>query len=262
MRVICYPQTSACFQAGPAAATASGSQQAPESTPKADPRSVNGSTATANKPKSVASPANGNAPPVAGGASGGAAILARMRAQKAAAAVKQKPDETDGKTLVTFLFASQTGTSEEIARSLHDEAVSRKHSSKCLSMNDWAADGISASTTPIVVVIASTTGDGDCPDNSGKGLLALKRRSDPLTGMKFSVMGLGDSNYTNFMKIPRTVARLMRKHGAEEFYPSKEADEVDGLEDIVDAWRDNLWAALDAAMASKVHLPVQNIQAN
>lgn len=181
-----------------------------------------------------------------------------MRAQKAAtaaAAAKKKTDEEDGKTLVTFLFASQTGTSEEIARSLHDEALSRKHSSKCLCLNDWAANGITAASTPIVVVIASTTGDGDCPDNSGKGLLALKRRSDPLTGMKFSVMGLGDSNYTNFMKIPRTIERLMRKHGAEEFYPCKEADEVDGLEDIVDAWRDDLWAALDAAMASKVHLP-------
>lgn len=122
-----------------------------------------------------------------------------------------------------------------------------------MCLNDWAAPGISPTTTPIVVVIASTTGDGDSPDNAGKGLLALKRRSDSLSGMKFSVMGLGDSNYTNFMKIPRTVERLLRKHGAEEFYPCKEADEVDGLEDIVDAWRDDLWAALDSAMATEVH---------
>lgn len=187
-----------------------------------------------------------------------------MRAQKAAAAAaaankKKQATEDEGKPSVTFLFASQTGTSEEIARSLHDEAVSRKHQSRCMCLNDWAAKGISAASSPIVVVIASTTGDGDSPDNAGKGLLALKRRSDPLTGMKFSVMGLGDSNYTNFMKIPRTVERLLRKHGAQEFYPCKEADEVDGLEDIVDAWRDDLWAALDAAMAAKVRHSPRNI---
>eukprot|EP00892_Ulva_mutabilis_P009896 jgi/Ulvmu1/7279/UM035_0067.1 len=228
----------------------------------------------ARAPKSMAIPTNGKSDPpvppngiVAGkaansnrataqsGATGGAAILARMRAQKAAAAkaAKEKNEEDASKPVVTFLFASQTGTSEEIARSLHDEAVSRKHRSQCMSLNDWASPGISPATTPIVITIASTTGDGDSPDNAGKGLLALKRRSEALTGMKYTVMGLGDSNYTNFMKIPRTVQRLMRKHGAEEFYPCKEADEVDGLDDIVDAWRDDLWAALDAAMATKEH---------
>lgn len=235
------------------AAEGTAPQRVPDSAPKPAARALNVTHST-ETPTNGSTKASVNGASTGGGATGGAAILARMRAQKAAAATSQaKADVEDGKSLVTFLFASQTGTSEEIARSLHDEALSRKHRSQCLCLNDWAATGISATTTPIVVCIASTTGDGDCPDNSGKGLLALKRRSEPLTGMKFSVMGLGDSNYTNFMKIPRTVERLMRKHGAEEFYKCKEADEVDGLEDIVDAWRDNLWTALDAAMASKVH---------
>ena len=217
----------------------------------------------ASSSSSEAKPAQAYKPLVkksAGGAppAGGAAILARVKANraKASAAAEARKKEAEGQKTATFVYASQTGTAEEIAHSLHDEALSKKYKSRCMSINEWAEQP-DMEQCPVVVFICSTTGDGDPPDNSGKGLIKLKSKTalKGVSALKYTVMGLGDSNYTAFMRIPRTVGRRMRDLGATEFYESKEADEVDGLEDIVDAWRDNLWEplaqALDAA-ASKV----------
>lgn len=193
-------------------------------------------------------------------AAGGAAILARLKADraKAAAAADTKKKLEEAKKTVSFVYASQTGTAEEIARSLHDEAVSKKYKSRCMSINDWA-EQLNVDQCPVVVFICSTTGDGDPPDNAGKGLIKLKSKTalKAVSALKYTVMGLGDSNYTAFMRIPRTVGRRMRDLGATEFYESKEADEVDGLEDIVDTWRDDLWDPLAKtldAVAGKVCL--------
>lgn len=203
-------------------------------------------------PKAVPTSTGGGAP-APGGASGGGAILARLKAEraKAAAAAEAKKKADAAKKTVTFVFASQTGTAEEIARSMHDEAVSKNHKSRCLSLNEWT-DALNVEQCPVVVFIASTTGDGDPPDNSGKGLIRMKKKTmmKGVDTMSYTVMGLGDSNYTNFMKIPRTIDRKMKELGARNFYECKEADEVDGLEDIVDAWRDNIWDDLAKALTA------------
>ena len=189
-------------------------------------------------------------------AAGGAAVLARLRQQRAdssanaakrAAAVKKRAP-------VTILYASQTGTAEEIAHSLFDESGGRDIKASVHSMDDHKFDNINADKTPVLVVVAASTGDGDAPDNARQCTLKMKTATPAaqLRGVKFTVLGLGDSNYTKFMEVPRLIKRKLLELGAEEFHQCKEADEVDGLEEVVEAWSESLWEPLTEAVTPAV----------
>ncbi len=106
---------------------------------------------------------------------------------------------------VVFAYASQTGTASEIARNLQAEAVSdHKIQAEVLSLNEltWAK----APSVQYLIIVAASTGDGDPPDNSAAFWVNMKKKQEDskvLKGVKFTCLGLGDSNYTRFMHVPR-----------------------------------------------------------
>lgn len=207
---------------------------------------------------------------------GSAAILAKLRAQReesqrradAAKAAEQKEKERLAKGLppgggtdvkveekkkdqaaalpVTICYASQMGTGQEIARGIHAECVQRGLQAKVMSFNELGYRNLGPETTPILVVVASSTGDGDPPDNAAEVWVQLRKKHHrgKYKGMHFTILGLGDSNYTRFMHVPRGFKSRFLELGAEIFYPCVEADEVDGLEATVDPWVDQLWGPL------------------
>lgn len=59
---------------------------------------------------------------------------------------------------VTVLYASQTGTGQEIARSIHAECAAKGLHSEVMSMNELGFDNLRPDKTPLVVVVASSTG--------------------------------------------------------------------------------------------------------
>jgi methionine synthase reductase len=114
------------------------------------------------------------------------------------------------------LYGSQTGAAKSIAEGLHREARERGHDASLAPLNDWAAAGLDAARH--VVIVASTTGDGDAPSNAEDFCRHLRKRTHPktlLAGKRFAILGLGDTNYDKFWcgkALPgRTRARARRR---------------------------------------------------
>jgi hypothetical protein len=76
-----------------------------------------------------------------------------------------------------------------------------------MSFNELGYENMSAGKTPLLVVVASSTGDGDPPDNAAAFYMSLRKQQQEgvLSGVQYTVLGLGDSNYTRFMHVPRVV---------------------------------------------------------
>ncbi|TPX37198.1 hypothetical protein SmJEL517_g00819 [Synchytrium microbalum] len=101
----------------------------------------------------------------------------------------------------------------------------------------------------VVIFVASTTGDGDPPDNATKFWRHLRRAKgaelDVFKGKRYTMLGLGDTNYDNFCNTAKRLDRRMNELGAILFYERGFADDGVGLELVVDPWMEKLWPALE-----------------
>ncbi|GBG66666.1 hypothetical protein CBR_g66801 [Chara braunii] len=177
----------------------------------------------------------------------GAAIRARLAAARKTSArtsaAKVEPE-------VLILYGSQTGNSMEIAKVINAEAVGRGIKSQVRTLNEFTVEKLSS--VRVLIVVVSSTGDGDPPENAVRFCGDLRKRSHPatmLSGVRYTVVGLGDSNYTRYMAIPRLFTRRLPELGARCFTACIEADEVEGIDDKVEAWTADLWEPLKAALA-------------
>ena len=78
------------------------------------------------------------------------------------------------------------------------------------------------------MLVSSTTGDGDQPETTERLWRRIKKRSlapDHLAGLRIAVLGLGDTNYTQFCNGPKTLRSRICDLGAEEFYEPGWADD-------------------------------------
>ena len=180
----------------------------------------------------------------------GPAMMRAMMAQKRAAAEaakRPKPKPAEQRQAV-IAYASQTGTCESIAKVIGAEAAQRGIPAKVQSLNEISFDDMTAATHPVWVLVSASTGDGDPPDNATSFYAKLLRTSDKapekLKGATFTALGLGDSNYTRFMYVPRTLKKGFERMGAAPFHKCVEADEVDGIEETVDPWIESIMGPL------------------
>ncbi|MFT3781563.1 MAG: sulfite reductase subunit alpha [Nibricoccus sp.] len=114
---------------------------------------------------------------------------------------------------LTILFGSQTGTAERLAKRAAKEAGKRGFATTVVDMAQ--TDLAKLSSEKHVLVITSTYGDGEPPDNAKALLAALKTESAPnLSGLRFSVCSLGDRNYARFCQCGIDFDSLLEKRGA------------------------------------------------
>ncbi|XP_013395361.1 methionine synthase reductase-like [Lingula anatina] len=145
-----------------------------------------------------------------------------------------------------LLYGSQTGQAQAICEEIYEncQKYGLKPELHCLSMTEKK---FCLERETCAVVVCSTTGEGEVPDTASKFVRRLKKKTLPSTHLqhlRYSLLGLGDSNYTNFCNGGKTVNKRFEELGARKFYPCGWADDAVGLEVAVEPWLEGLYPAL------------------
>lgn len=140
-----------------------------------------------------------------------------------------------------ILYASQTGTSEDLSADLSD-ALERLHVS--VSLHSFASFLPQFSTLPahdLVFFLVSTTGQGALPDSAiplWRRLCRKKLPGDWLANVQFGMFALGDSTYPKFCWAGRMVGRRLLQLGASECVQRVEGDanSEEGVDGAFSRW--------------------------
>ncbi|KAJ9217136.1 hypothetical protein DTO166G4_1191 [Paecilomyces variotii] len=152
-------------------------------------------------------------------------------------------DDRENDRSAIVLYGSETGNAQEVAEELGRLAERLHFSTHVAELNEVKADSLASYTITIIAV--STTGQGDFPANARSfwRTLLLKRLPPTfLQGVNFALFGLGDSSYPKFNWASRKLYKRLLQLGANEIYPSGEADQQhpEGLEATFLPWCSDL----------------------
>lgn len=145
-----------------------------------------------------------------------------------------------------LLYGSQTGQAKAIAEEIADTApqFGLKADLHCLSLTEkkFCIDQESC-----VVLVVSTTGDGEPPDTGLKFFRRISKRTLDLTFLKnvrYALLALGDSNYSTFCQFGKQLEKVLKSLSAKPFYETGYADDATGIETVADPWLANLFPAI------------------
>lgn len=145
---------------------------------------------------------------------------------------------------LTILYGSQTGTAEGLAKKASKEAEKRGFRPRVVCMEKH--DTLDLAKEENVLVITSTYGDGEPPDNAQAFWNYFKGESvPPLTHLNFSVLALGDTNYSEFCKFGKLCDERFEQLGAQRVHPRVDCDvDYDGP---AKSWTEGVFAALSSS---------------
>ncbi|USE00234.1 assimilatory sulfite reductase (NADPH) flavoprotein subunit [Vibrio sp. SCSIO 43133] len=160
---------------------------------------------------------------------------------------------------LSIIFASQTGNAKGVAEELKEEASTLGIDAELFDASDYKGKNLAKETH--VIIVASTNGEGEAPDNAIELHEFLQSKKAPkLPNLKYGVIGLGDSSYEFFCQTGKDFDSFLAKLGATSFIDRIDCD-VD-YDAPAEEWRANALEKIKADLASQaaevVTLPVAN----
>jgi sulfite reductase (NADPH) flavoprotein alpha-component len=126
-------------------------------------------------------------------------------------------------TPLSILFGSQTGNCENLAKRVAKEAGKRGFAPTIHDLAKYPTAQLASERH--VLVVASTYGDGDPPDNAKAFWEFLKNDAAPrLAELRFSICALGDSNYPKFCAFGKSLDERFEKLGAQRLFARVDCD--------------------------------------
>ncbi len=150
------------------------------------------------------------------------------------------------KRKLTVLYGSESGNSEKLAAAAAKAAEKAGFKPVVASMGDAKPAALAKAENLLVIV--STWGEGDPPDNATAYYETFMGESMvKLAGLKFSVCGLGDTAYEHFCKMGKDFDARLEALGAERVHARVDCD-VD-YQAAFDGWLAAALAAFPGAEA-------------
>jgi sulfite reductase (NADPH) flavoprotein alpha-component len=148
---------------------------------------------------------------------------------------------------LAIIYASQTGNAKGVAEALEQEAQAFGIPTQLFDASDYKGKDLAKETH--LVIVASTNGEGDAPDNAIELHEFLQSKKAPkLPNLQYGVIGLGDSSYEFFCQTGKDFDGFLAKQGATPLLARIDCD-VD-YEELAREWRQQALAIIKASFGS------------
>ncbi len=110
-------------------------------------------------------------------------------------------------------FGSQTGNAKNLAYTIGEQLAARGLLNEVIDMSAMEPEELHH--THYLLIVTSTYGDGEAPENASEWLSFLKFNDHlNLHQLSFSVLGLGDTYYPHFCGCAKDFDEFLASHGA------------------------------------------------
>lgn len=151
--------------------------------------------------------------------------------------------KASGRSLVVF-YGSQTGTAEEFAGRLAKEGIRYRLKGMVADPEECDMEELlhlKDIPNSLAVFCLATYGEGDPTDNAMEFYEWITNGDADLTGLNYSVFGLGNKTYEHYNKVAIYVDKRLEELGANRVFELGLGDDDANIEDDFITWKDRFW---------------------